>query len=133
MMEIFMFLFEEDNYLAKREGLRIIFTLLENKEQNKDFYNYFLSQKSHLKFTMTFLNDESTPIQVEAFRLLMVFLNAPEEARGSKVNDTLRRNSHKMIEFLKEFLEDKEKDDDTIEENKKIAIKALKKMKKKTE
>ena len=38
-----------------------------------------------------------------------------------------------MIEFLKTFLEDKEKDDDLIEENKRIAIKTLSKMKKKQE
>lgn len=128
MMEIFLDLFNQDNYLAKREGMKMLYDLLLNKDYNREFADYFITEKEHLKFTMTSLNDESTPIQTEAFLLLLVFLQAPTEKRGPKVNDTLRKNKDQLIEFVQHFMEEKGKDDESLKAKKDIAIAALKDM-----
>lgn len=132
-MEILLFLINQDNYLAKREGMKIIHELLLRKDQFQSFYRYFIGEKDHLKFTMTSLNDDSTAIQIEAFNLLLIFLGAPEENRGDKVNDTLRKNSRLLIEFVESFLSETEKDDESLASKKKKAIQALKKMNKSKE
>ena len=129
-MEILLYLINQENYLAKREGMKIVHELLMKKDQNKDFYNYFISSKEHLKFTMTSLNDDSTAIQIEAFHLLLIFLSAPEESRGQKVNETLKKNFNLLIDFVESFLKDSEKDDEHLESKKKKAIQSLKKMRK---
>lgn len=128
MMEIFLDLFNQDNYLAKREGMKMLYDLLLSKDYNREFADYFITEKEHLKFTMTSLNDESTPIQTEAFLLLLVFLQAPKDKRGPKVNDTLKKNKGQLIEFVQHFMEEKGKDDDNLNAKKDIAIAALKDM-----
>jgi len=130
MMEIFMHLFEQENYLAKREAMKIIHQILVCKNDNKDFYSYFVSQKDHLRFTMNSLNDESIAITIEAFELLIIFLHAPAELRGHKVNETLQKNCDKLMEFIEHFQEDKS-DDEGLITQKQVAIKALKQIKKK--
>uniref|UniRef100_A0A7S3J2H7 Uncharacterized protein n=1 Tax=Euplotes harpa TaxID=151035 RepID=A0A7S3J2H7_9SPIT len=128
MMEIF-FMFNQDNYLAKREGMKIIHELLLNKDQNKEFYNYFIQDKENLKFVMNSLNDESTAIQIEAFHLLLIILLAPGDKRGTRVNDTLKKNVSQLLGFIDIFMQDKEKEDENLEAKKKLAIKALKEIK----
>lgn len=129
-MEIFLFLINQENYLAKREGMKIIHELLIRKDQYYEFYSYFIGEKDHLKLTMTSLNDDSTAIQIEAFNLLLIFLSAPEEDRGDKVNETLRKNSKLLIEFIESFLNETDKDDEHLEAKKKKAIQSLRKMSK---
>lgn len=103
VMEIFMNLFEEDNYLVKREGMRFLQEILMDSESNKEFYNYFIGEKAHLKFVMQSLNDDSTAITVEAFYILLMFLKAPSEVRGPRVNETLRKNKEPLLQFVQEF------------------------------
>ena len=91
MMELFMGLFEQDNYLAKREAMKVLHEILLTKG-NDDFHDHFVSQKDHLKFTMISLNDDSTAINVEAFHLLVIFLQATDQSRDEKVNETLKKN-----------------------------------------
>lgn len=129
MMEIFLFLFEQENYLAKRESMKIVHELLLNKEILSEFYAYFVSEKEHLKFTMISLNDESPAINFEAFYMLIIFIKAPKDIRGPKVNETLLKNSDKLIDFITHFQEEKT-DDENLSINKEIAIKALKKIQK---
>lgn len=61
---------------------------------------------------MTALNDESSAIKNEAFHLLLIFLQAPEDKRGEKVNDTLRKNKGPLAQFVELFMEDKKEDKD---------------------
>jgi len=107
MMEIFMNLFDEEKYLAKREGMKILHELLLDKDYNKKFTENWLQEKEYLKFTMTSLTDDSTPIQMEAFHLMLVFLKASPEKRGQKVNETLKKNKDQLMSFFEEFLKDK--------------------------
>ena len=107
MMEIFMNLFDEEKYLAKREGMKILHELLLDKDYNKDFTQNWLQEKEYLKFTMTSLTDDSTPIQMEAFHLMIVFLKASPEKRGQKVNETLKKNRDQLESFFTEFLKEK--------------------------
>lgn len=124
-MEIFLDLFNQDNYLAKREGMKILHELLLSKEYNREFSEYFIQEKNHLKFTMSSLNDDSVAIQTEAFHLMLIFLTAPAEKRGAKVNDTLKRNRNLLIEFFEEFGEDKDKKDESLRAKKEIILQAL--------
>lgn len=89
------------------------------------FYEYFLSEKEHLKFTMNCLNHDSNAIQTEAFHLLLIFLTAPFDKRGVKVNETLRKNSEALIAFIDKFVSEKHKDDERYMQKQEVATKAL--------
>jgi hypothetical protein len=125
MMEIFINLFEQDNYLAKREGMKILHEILLDKSHKKDFITYFVSEKSHLKFTMQALNDDQTAIQKEAFYLLLIFLKTSPERRGERVNGTLKRNSKPLLLFVEEFTPNANKTDESFEAKKKEAMEAI--------
>lgn len=125
MMEIFINLFEQDNYLAKREGMKILHEILLDKTHKKEFTTYFVSEKSHLKFTMQSLNDDQTAIQKEAFYLLLVFLKTSPERRGERVNETLKKNREPLMQFVEEFNPNANKNDEQFEAKKKAAIEAI--------
>ena len=125
MMGLFIELFNTENYLAKREGMKILHEMLLNKHYNREFSAYFIREKDHLKFTMTSLNDDSSQIQKEAFDLLLIFLRAPRDKRGEKVNDTLKKNRDPLIQFVKQFMEEKEKDNEALKAKKDLAISCL--------
>lgn len=125
MMEIFMNLFEQENYLAKREGMTILHDVLQNKSYGRDFHDFFVSEKGHLKFTMQNLNDDSSAIQTEAFKLLLVFLKASPDKRGDRVNDTLKKNRDPLLQFIEEFNPNPKKEDKDLEHKKKVAQKAV--------
>lgn len=130
-MEIFLELFSQDNYLAKREGMKILHEMLLNKTHNREFSEYFVKEKDHLKFTMTSLNDESSQIQREAFELLLIFLQTPQDKRGEKVNETLRKNRDPLIQFVENYIsdaDDPERDNEILQEKKKIALRYLENM-----
>ena len=93
-------------------------------KQNQAFHDYFVGNKEHLKFTMISLNDDSNAINIEAFHLLLIILQAPKGVRGSRVNDTLNKNWDKLIEFISNFNEDKQ-DDESLEQQKQLAIEWL--------
>lgn len=112
-MEILIDLMTQDNYVAKREAMKALNTIFHDKDHNSAFWDYFIEEKSHLKCTMKALNDESSAIKNEAFHLLMIFLLAPEDKRGEKVNDTLRKNKGPLIQFIQIFYTDKEEDKDS--------------------
>ena len=124
-MEIFINMFEQDTYLAKREGMKILHEILLDKKHKKDFITYFVSEKAHLKFTMQSLNDDQTAIQKEAFYLLLVFLNTPPERRGERVNETLKKNREPLMQFVEEFNPNANKTDEQFEAKKKAAQEAI--------
>mmetsp|Transcript_25726 Transcript_25726/g.25544 ORF Transcript_25726/g.25544 Transcript_25726/m.25544 type:complete len:322 (-) Transcript_25726:56-1021(-) len=121
VMEVFMNLFDEENYLVKREGMSFLQQILLDSKNNIDFYNYFVSEKNHLKFVMQSLNDDSTSINVEAFSLLMIFLKAPEESRGPRVNETLRKNRDPLLQFIEDFNPNPDKEDEYFNKQKEEA------------
>lgn len=124
-MEIFINLFEQDNYLAKREGMKILHEILLDKSNKKDFITYFVSEKSHLKFTMQALNDDQSAIQKEAFYLLLIFLKTSPERRGERVNDTLKKNREPLKQFVEEFNPNANKTDESFDAKKKAAQEAI--------
>lgn len=116
-----MNLFDEENYLVKREGMSFLQQILLDSKNNVDFYNYFVSEKNHLKFVMQSLNDDSTSINVEAFNLLMIFLKAPEASRGPRVNETLRKNRDPLLQFIEDFNPNPDKEDEYFNKQKEEA------------
>jgi hypothetical protein len=108
VMEIILNILSEDAYLARRKLMQILNFLLHDKEYNKEFSEYFVKEKNHLKMVMTSLNDESPPIQREAFELMLFFLKVPHDKRGHKVNDTIRKNKETLLSFFEHFGQEKE-------------------------
>jgi len=115
-----MSLFEQDNYLAKREGMKILQEILLDVD-NKEFYSYFVEEKDHLKFTMQALNDDSSAIQIEAFYILFIFLKTPKDVRGLRVNETLKKNKEPLMLFVQDLQPGSEKKDESLEKKKEIA------------
>ena len=120
-MEIIMEMLNQENYLTKREGMKMLHELLLNSSQNREFSEYFVGEKNHLKFTMQSLNDDSAAIQIEAFYLLLLFLKAPIDLRGPRVSETLRRNKQPLHDFVTEFEPNPGKVDESLESQKEIA------------
>ena len=120
-----MNLFEQENYLAKREGMVLLHEILHDKSHNQVFHDFFVSEKNHLKFTMQSLNDDSTPIQTEAFKLLIIFLKANPDKRGDRVNETLKKNRDPLLQFIEDFNPNPKKEDKDLEHKKKVAQKAV--------
>ena len=125
MMEILMYMLNQENYLAKREGMKMLHELLLNSSQNKEFSEYFVSEKEHLKFTMQSLNDDSPAIQIEAFHLLILFLQAPLDVRKQRVTDTLFKNREPLLQFVTEFEPTPDKVDEALKEKAKGLIEEL--------
>lgn len=124
IMNMFISMLEKDNYLSKRETMKILHSILSQKKQD-EFFKYYVSKKEHLKFAMISLNDENVAINIEGFKLLVFFFKATYEMRGKKVNETISKNWDKLTEFLETFLENKDADEN-LEKERDFVIKALK-------
>lgn len=127
-MEVFKELISQDSYLAKREGLKSLLWLLRNRDHHKEFNDYFISEKEHLKFTMKLLYDESVKIQTEAFLILWVFLESPSDKRGVRVNSTLLKNRDNLIKYAKDFLQGGREEDVYLQDKTEAVIKYLKRL-----
>eukprot|EP00963_Diacronema_lutheri_P007693 scaffold662_cov364-Pavlova_lutheri.AAC.50 len=73
----------------------------------------YISDTENLKLIMNLLRDPSKAIQFEAFHVFKVFVANPE--KPADIEDILRSNKEKLIEFLSNFLVEKD-DQQFIEE-----------------
>ena len=96
---MFDFLETENNYFAKREGLRTQYLLLVKYDELRLAYT---ENKESLKNIMeTVLNDNKS-IAYEAFLLLSLFILSPHY-EGSKTANILYNNRKMLFDFIGNF------------------------------
>ena len=119
MARVFMPMAKDDNYFAKREGLKTLHEVL-LREKYASLREFFVQEKENLIWVMQMLDDENYGIGYEAFVLLYVILTAPFE-RVERVQHVIDMNREKMTSFLKEFQQEREEADFVDKKNKMIA------------
>lgn len=118
-------LIKSDNYVTKRQSLKLLGDVLLDKE-NKATMMRYISDKYNLQLLMMMLRDPSKAITFEAFHVFKVFVANPHQAPD--VYRTLYKNKSKLIDFLENFQTEERSDDSQFTHEKQLLIGKLNKM-----
>lgn len=116
-------LLESQNYVTKRQSLKLLGELLLDRSNFKVMMKY-INDPANLKIMMNLLRGTTKAIQFEAFHVFKIFVANPQKSQP--VADILTRNRDKLIEFLQRFQTNK--DDEQFAEEKRILLSALQKL-----
>jgi len=86
-----------DNYVAKRQTLRILALLLRSS-LNQDFIWYYAGDIENLKLVMRLLKDKSKNINMEALSVFSVFVANP--LKPAPILEVLIRNKSKLLDMI---------------------------------
>jgi len=114
-----------DNYVTRRQSLKLLGDVLLDKENKKIMMNY-IGDKQNLKLLMNILRDRSKAITFEAFHVFKVFVANPHQK--PEVYKTLHANREKLIAFLQNFQETERQDDSQFMHEKTLLINKLTRM-----
>lgn len=97
-------LLESSTYITRRMAVKTLGDILLDRSNGSALKRY-VGSKANLKVIMNMLKEPNKSIQVEALRILKVFVNneAPSEVLGVLIS-----NKEKLLRFLTEFKLDKE-------------------------
>lgn len=118
-------LLNSDNYVTKRQSLKLLGELLLDRH-NFSIMTRYISSQDNLKLMMTMLKNRSRNIQFEAFHVFKVFVANPNKPKP--ILDILLRNKDKLIDFLTKFQTDRA-DDEQFNEEKAYLIKQIRDLK----
>ena len=83
----------------------------------------YINDRGNLKLMMNLLLDKRKNIQFEAFHVFKVFIANPH--KSAQVRDIIRLNKEKLINYLRDFQTEREKDDEQFLEEKSQLISIL--------
>lgn len=106
-------LIQSTNYVSMRQSIKLLGEILLDRK-NFNIMIKYINDAENLKIMMILLRGRSKTIQFEAFHVFKVFVANPD--KSAPVNEILLRNKSKLIEFLSEFQEDKDEDEQFAEE-----------------
>lgn len=118
-------LLNSENYVTKRQSLKLLGELLLDRHNFSTMTRYISSQ-DNLKLMMTLLKNKSRSIQFESFHVFKVFVANP--SKGREISSILYRNKDKLIDFLTKFQVDRS-DDDQFNDEKAYLIKQIRELK----
>ncbi|CAL1710945.1 unnamed protein product [Somion occarium] len=101
-----------ENYVTKRQSLKLLGEILLDRA-NFNVMTRYIANEGNLKLMMNLLRDKSRNIQFEAFHVFKVFVANPK--KPPQIEAILRRNKDKLLQFLKNFHNDKEDEQFTDE------------------
>ncbi|KAG0146293.1 hypothetical protein CROQUDRAFT_657617 [Cronartium quercuum f. sp. fusiforme G11] len=110
-------LIQSSNYVTKRQSIKLLGEILLDRS-NYNVMNKYISNEDNLKIMMNLLKDKSKNIQFEAFHVFKVFVANPR--KPAPIEAILRRNKEKLIDFLRNFHNDK--DDEQFNDEKGFLI-----------
>ncbi|CDW83107.1 mo25-like protein 2 [Stylonychia lemnae] len=99
ILQVFDYLEQDENYFAKREGLKTLYQLLKLHQKIREYY---VASKDRLKIIMNTVINENKGIQYEAFLLLSLFLLVNQQA-DSESTVILIKNRDMLFKFIGEF------------------------------
>lgn len=108
----FTLLINSNNYVTKRQSLKLLGEILLDRA-NFSVMTRYIASEANLKMMMNLLRDKSRNIQFEAFHVFKVFVANPK--KPPQIEGILRRNKDKLLQFLKNFHNDKEDEQFTDE------------------
>ncbi|XP_003745085.1 protein Mo25 [Galendromus occidentalis] len=118
-------LLNSDNYVTKRQSLKLLGELLLDRH-NFNIMTKYISSADNLKLMMMMLRDRSRNIQFEAFHVFKVFVANPNKPRP--ILDILLRNRDKLVDFLTRFHTDRA-DDEQFNDEKAYLIRQIRELK----
>ncbi|RMX42098.1 hypothetical protein pdam_00001304 [Pocillopora damicornis] len=101
-------LLNSDNYVTKRQSLKLLGELLLDRH-NFTVMTKYISNPENLKLMMNMLRDKSRNIQFEAFHVFKVFVANPNKT--PPIQEILVKNKDKLVEFLTSFHNDRTEDE----------------------
>ncbi|KAF3987479.1 hypothetical protein FT663_04433 [Candidozyma haemuli var. vulneris] len=93
-------LIKSDNYVTKRQSVRLLRELVQQKSNQQFLMSYFDDAKS-LKIVMILLSDKSKNVQVEGFHIFKFFVAKPK--KSPKIIDILAKNKDNFQHFFDNF------------------------------
>ncbi|KAI8807194.1 Mo25-like protein [Cladochytrium replicatum] len=122
--EKFTALLNSENYVTKRQSLKLLGELLLDRT-NFNIMTRYIANAENLKLMMNLLRDKSRNIQFEAFHVFKVFVANPNKAKP--ISDILYKNKDKLITYLSGFHNDRA-DDEQFNDEKTFLIKQIQDM-----
>jgi calcium binding protein 39 len=123
-MEHYLVLLKSDNYVTKRQSLKLLGELLLDRA-NFTIMTKYISNPDNLKLMMNLLRDPSRNIQFEAFHVFKVFVANPNKT--AEILGILMKNKEKLVKFLNDFHNDRAEDEQFTDE-KEYLIKQIKEL-----
>lgn len=96
-MQLYGLLLTSDNYVLKRQSLRLLSEFLLDRE-NFRIMMKFISDKNNLKVIMGLMRHKQPAVQFEAFHVFKVFVANPD--KPADIAEILGANKQKLIFFL---------------------------------
>eukprot|EP00158_Paraphelidium_tribonemae_P002955 Partr_v1_DN25800_c0_g3_i1_m74770 putative Calcium binding protein len=109
------------NYATKRQSIKLLGELLLDRS-NFTIMTRYIASADNLKLMMNLLRDKSRNIQFEAFHVFKVFVANPN--KPPQVLEILRRNRDKMLQYLTDFHNDRN-DDEQFNDEKAFLIRQI--------
>ena len=125
IFEQYQKLLHSDNYVTKRQSLKLLGELLLDRH-NFSVMTKYISNPDNLKLMMNMLKEKSRNIQFEAFHVFKVFVANPNKPKP--ILDILLRNKEKLVDFLSKFHADRT-EDEQFNDEKAYLIKQIKELK----
>lgn len=97
-----------ENYVTRRQSLKLMVELLSDK-LNDSMTRMYLMSADNLKIVMNLMKDSSQSISCEALKVFRAFLGHP--ARPKTVNDILLKNQERLLSFMDNFYPDADEED----------------------
>uniref|UniRef100_A0A7S0ZG16 Calcium-binding protein 39 n=1 Tax=Timspurckia oligopyrenoides TaxID=708627 RepID=A0A7S0ZG16_9RHOD len=116
-------LLRSHNYVARRMSLKLLGEMLLERA-NFNIMTRYISSTDNLKLIMNLLLDNRKNIQYEAFHVFKIFVANPNKTPA--VASILRKNKKKMVEYLNNFLRDR--DDEQFHEDREMIIEEIQEM-----
>jgi calcium binding protein 39 len=120
MFEQYTRLLHSENYVTKRQSLKLLGELLLDRA-NFNVMTKYISHAANLKLMMNLLRDKSRSIQFEGFHVFKVFVANPNKPKA--ILDILVANKEKLIKFLSKFHNDR--DDEQFNDEKQYLLKQI--------
>lgn len=109
-----------DNYVLKRQGLKLLGEFLLDRDNFAIMMRY-ICDMANMKIIMGMLRHKQPNIQFEAFHVFKIFVANPKKPED--ISDILACNKQKLITFLQAFQNDK--DDTQFADEKRMLICAM--------
>lgn len=93
-------LIQSDNYVTKRQSVRLLAELVLLK-QNQVFLNKYFDDTNNLKLIMLLLSDKLSILQLEGFHIFKFFVAKPKKSQ--KILDILIKNKGNFMAFFQKF------------------------------
>uniref|UniRef100_A0A1I8G6G4 Calcium-binding protein n=1 Tax=Macrostomum lignano TaxID=282301 RepID=A0A1I8G6G4_9PLAT len=100
-------LVESDNYVTRRQALKLLGEILLDRH-NYGIMTRYIASAEHLKLIMNALKSRQKQIAFEAFHCFKVFVANPNKPRS--VQNILVQNQDKLVDFLQNFQTDRQHD-----------------------